>query len=128
VRRSQESGQTLVEFALVLPIMALLLFAIVQFGVLFWTYIDLTSAAREGARKAAVSRNDPNAVQTVKNTVAAATSVVDDSADTVTVTPAQPWTSGQDVDVKLSYPYKLNILGIVLWNGPMTAEGVARVE
>ena len=128
MRRSQESGQTLVEFALVLPIMALLLFAIVQFGVLFWTYIDLTSAAREGARKAAVSRNDPNAVQTVKNTVAAATSVVDDSADTVTVTPAQPWTSGQDVDVKLSYPYKLNILGIVLWNGPMTAEGVARVE
>jgi hypothetical protein len=53
---------------------------------------------------------------------------VDDSTDTITVTPAQPWTSGQDVSVKLSYPYKLNVLGVVIWNGPMVAEGVARIE
>jgi Flp pilus assembly protein TadG len=124
----REQGQTLVEFALVIPLLAMLLFAIVQFGIFFYTYIDLTSAAREGARKAAVSRNDTNGVQTVKNTVAAATSVVDDGSDTVTVTPGQPWTSGQDVTVKLSYPYKLNILGLVIWNGPMVAQGIARVE
>jgi hypothetical protein len=62
------------------------------------------------------------------NAIAASTSVVDDSKTTVTVTPGQPWTSGQDVDVKVTYPYELNVMGIVLWSGPMTAETVVRVE
>jgi Flp pilus assembly protein TadG len=113
---------------LVLPILCLVLFGIIQLGVLFYTYIDLTSATREGARKAAVSRLAPGAVQLTKDAIAAATSIVDDSKTTVTVTPGQPWTSGQDVDVKVTYPYSLNIMGIVLWSGPITAESVVRVE
>ena len=43
------------EFALVLPILALLLFGIVQFGLVFNNYLTLTDAVRSGARKAAVS-------------------------------------------------------------------------
>ena len=123
-----EAGQALVEFGLVLPVLALLLFAIIQCGVLFYTYIDLTSAAREGARKAAVARLAVDGVQQVKDAIAGSTSAVDDSRTSVTVTPAQPWTSGQDVDVKVTYPYSLNIMGVVLWNGPMTVEAVTRVE
>jgi len=128
IRSREERGQTLVEFALVLPLLGLLIFGIIQFGILFYTYIDLTSAAREGARKASVSRTDANAIKTVKATIAAATSVVDDTADTITVTPAQPWTSGQDVEVKVTYPYSLNIMGVVIWNGTLTGDAVARVE
>lgn len=118
----------MVEFALVLPLLGLLIFGIIQFGIVFYTYIDLTSAAREGARKASVSRTDVNGVKTVKASIAAATSVVDDTLDTITVTPAQPWTTGQDVDVKVTYPYSVNIMGVVIWNGTLTAETVARVE
>ena len=118
----------MVEFALVLPLLGILIFGIIQFGIMFYTYIDLTAAAREGARKAAVSRTAVNPVQTVKDTVTSATSVVDDSQDTVSVSPAVPWSTGQDVDVKLTYPYSLNIMGIVIWNGPMVAEAHARVE
>jgi len=49
------------EFALVLPILALLLFGVIQFGIVFNNYITLTDATRAGARKAAVSRraSDP---------------------------------------------------------------------
>lgn len=127
-RLRAENGQSIVEFALILPLLSLVIFGIIQFGLLFYTYIDLTSAAREGARKAAVSRNANDGVQRAMNAVAAATSIVDDSQTTVTVTPGQPWTSGQDVDVKITYPYSLNVMGIVIWNGPMTAEAVVRVE
>ncbi|MFH5836644.1 TadE/TadG family type IV pilus assembly protein [Proteiniclasticum sp. C24MP] len=50
-----DDGQGLVEFALVLPILLLFLLGIIEFGWLFNARISLTSAAREGARVAAVS-------------------------------------------------------------------------
>ena len=47
-----EQGQSITEFALALPILALLLFAVVQFGIAFNNYVTLTDATRAGARKA----------------------------------------------------------------------------
>ena len=55
-RTSDERGQTLVEFAALLPVLCLLLFGIIQFGVAFHDYLTVTDASRVGARKAAVSR------------------------------------------------------------------------
>jgi Flp pilus assembly protein TadG len=52
---SCESGQSLVETALVVPILLLLLAAIIDFGRAFDTYIVLTNAAREGARFASLA-------------------------------------------------------------------------
>ena len=59
----------MVEFALVAPVLFLVLIAIFQFGQAFTDYIQVTNAARDGARKAIVSRSDPNAVTTVQNAV-----------------------------------------------------------
>lgn len=52
--RKTEAGQALVEFTLILPIFLLLLFAIVDFGRGFYTWVLVTNAAREGARVGAV--------------------------------------------------------------------------
>ena len=52
----EEHGQTAVEFALVSPILVVLLLAIIQFGITFNNYVTLTDAARAGARKAIVQR------------------------------------------------------------------------
>jgi Flp pilus assembly protein TadG len=49
-RRSCEAGQSLVEFALVLPVLLLILLGIIQFGAVFNSLITLNAAAREGAR------------------------------------------------------------------------------
>jgi Flp pilus assembly protein TadG len=49
-RKRRERGQSLVETAVVLPILLLLLAAIIDFGRAFDAYIILTNAAREGAR------------------------------------------------------------------------------
>jgi Flp pilus assembly protein TadG len=53
--RRNESGQTLVEFALIASLLFLVLFGIIEFGRIFHAYLVVTSAAREGARKAAVT-------------------------------------------------------------------------
>ncbi|HHT45777.1 MAG TPA: pilus assembly protein [Firmicutes bacterium] len=56
--KANEKGQSLVEFALLLPILLLLLLGIIQFGIIFNGQITVTSAAREGARLAAVGADD----------------------------------------------------------------------
>ncbi|HXH96011.1 MAG TPA: TadE/TadG family type IV pilus assembly protein [Gaiellaceae bacterium] len=52
-----ERGTALVEFALVAPILFLLVFGIVEFGRVLNAYNDLTQLSGQGARAAAVSRN-----------------------------------------------------------------------
>jgi Flp pilus assembly pilin Flp len=47
-----EEGAAAVEFALLLPLLVLLLFGFIQFGIAFNTKIQATNAAREGARMA----------------------------------------------------------------------------
>jgi Flp pilus assembly protein TadG len=47
-------GQSLVEFALVLPLLLLILLGIIQFGFIFNTQVTITNAAREGARAATI--------------------------------------------------------------------------
>ena len=48
-------GQSLVEFALILPMMLLVMFMITEFGRAIYQYNVLAQAAREGARIAVVS-------------------------------------------------------------------------
>jgi Flp pilus assembly protein TadG len=49
-----EGGQSLVEFAMVLPLLLVVLFAIVDFGRIYQGHVTLTNAVREGARLGAV--------------------------------------------------------------------------
>jgi Flp pilus assembly protein TadG len=56
-----ESGQALVEFALVLPVLLLVLLAMLDFGKVFNYWIDGTQITAEGARYAAVNRKPDNA-------------------------------------------------------------------
>ncbi|MEW6173975.1 MAG: TadE/TadG family type IV pilus assembly protein [Bacillota bacterium] len=66
-----ESGQTLVEFALVVPLLLLLVFGTIEFGRIFHAQLVVTSAAQEGARKAAVTGNENDIKETIKNAAAA---------------------------------------------------------
>jgi Flp pilus assembly pilin Flp len=53
-----EEGAAAVEFALLLPLLVLLLFGMIQFGAAFNTRIQATNAAREAARLAVVGIDD----------------------------------------------------------------------
>lgn len=50
--RHHSRGQGLVEFALVLPVLAVIFVAILQFGVLFSAQVGITNAVREAVRNA----------------------------------------------------------------------------
>lgn len=58
MKRFDERGAVAVEFALVLPVLLLLLLGIVEFGHAYNAQISLTHAAREGARVMAI-QNKP---------------------------------------------------------------------
>lgn len=68
-RRRPESGQATVEVALLLPLLALLLLAVVQVGLVVRDQVLVTHAAREAARAAAV---DPQVAVARDGAVAAA--------------------------------------------------------
>jgi len=51
----RDNGQGMVEFALVLPILLLVIFGIIEFGRLLFTYSMISAASREGARYAAAT-------------------------------------------------------------------------
>ena len=125
----------MVEFAIILPVLLLILFAILQFGIVFNNYIQVTSAAREGARKASVSRsgNTCSAVQTLATTAAkAAAPGLKQSSVTVTI-PTSTCTSnalvqGSDYAVKVAYPYSISLIGLVVASGTLSSTTTIRVE
>lgn len=55
-RRRADGGQSLVEFALVAPIFFLLVFAIIQIGIVYGAQNALVNGVRDAARKAATYR------------------------------------------------------------------------
>ena len=72
-RRNQDSrqyGQALAEFALVLPVVALLLLGTIQFASILAAQIGVTNAVREGARLAAVTTPTSTATQANSNALA----------------------------------------------------------
>jgi Flp pilus assembly protein TadG len=62
--RTRSLGQAVVEFALIIPVFMLLLLVAVDFGRVFFTYIQLNNAAREGAAYAALNPTTDNATLT----------------------------------------------------------------
>ncbi len=55
LRASDERGASLVEFALVLPVLMTLIFGVVEFGLVYNDYIGLRQGARDAARQAVVA-------------------------------------------------------------------------
>jgi Flp pilus assembly protein TadG len=119
-----QDGQTAVEFALVLPILAVLLLAIIQLGIAFNAYVTLTDATRAGARKAIVARLSGGSVAEAQQTVRDSAGALDQTKLQVSVD-ATDWTqAGSVVTVTATYPYKLSLLtwmgGWVPWNADLT--------
>lgn len=97
----RDRGAAAVEFALLLPVLLLIVFGIIDFGRALNAQITLTQAAREGARLAALG--EPNVVS---RTQAAATGL---SPVAVAVT-ACPAGAGPGVDASVTTSYQFSFV------------------
>jgi Flp pilus assembly protein TadG len=125
---NRQQGQSMAEFTLILPMLAILLFGIIQFGIAFNNYLAVTDAVRAGARQAAVSRSLPSGqrASTVESRVRSAANNLDQSKLNVFVT--SNWDPGTDVTVRATYPYSISLLGKVVKSGSLQSSTTERVE
>jgi Flp pilus assembly protein TadG len=128
VSRNSESGQTLTEFALVLPMLAFLLFAVIQFGVLFNHYVTVTDAARAGAREAAVSKDESDPAGAAEATARGSATNLDQGQMGVSVSASPAWERGADVTVTVTYPYQISLVGMVVTSGTLSSSTTERIE
>jgi Flp pilus assembly protein TadG len=107
----REDGQSLVEFVIVLPVLALLLFGILQFGVVFYNYLAITDAVRVGARAAAVKRTtDPcGAAQTAIQNTVTVTQWSKMAASFDCKTPDGTDDPGGRVIISVKFPYEIGL-------------------
>lgn len=91
-----DDGASAVEFAIVLPLLAMLLFGIIQYGYTFFEYIQVAQSAREAVRWGALGSSDTEirakalaAAPAIAPTVAVS---ISRTADSVSVTVTQPVT------------------------------------
>ena len=105
--RKSIRGQSLVEFALVLPVFLLLLIGVAEFGRAWMTRNILTGASREAVRIAAVQGNTASALSRANNILSSAgisgasVNIADDGAPYGTCS------------VTVSYPFPISVAGFL---------------
>jgi len=124
VRRLRwQRGQGLVEFALAVPVLLMLVLGVVQFGVVYSHGTALTDAVRVAGRAAALchSRKDPQT---------AYSQAVSDlpGAPLLQPSPFSCPATGTTVSVSGSYPYSIEIFGVVVARGNLTSQTTQTVE
>ena len=96
-----QKGQALTEFALVLPLLLLLIAGIIDFGRISYAYMNLHLTTQEAVRLGGSGKGDTEIIQFVKNHFTA------ENADSmeISISPAQSQRkSGDYVTVTLEYP------------------------
>lgn len=95
-----EQGSAVVEFALVLPLILILLFGVIEVAVVARTEIQLVHAAREGAREAAASPDTSRAVSAVR-------AALGDNGSVARIAVSRPSTVGETASVSVRVPYRI---------------------
>jgi len=70
VLKKRSRGQAIVEFALVLPLLLVLVMGIIDFGLIMQQYLTLNQGAREGARMASVGGSAADVTSRVEEILA----------------------------------------------------------
>jgi len=103
--RQDDEGAAAVEFGLVLPLLLLIVFGIIQFGIAYNAQLALSAGAREGVRTLAINPGTRSVSDATSRTIAAASPLAS-SAINVSTTPCPLLPSATDkAKVTATYPY-----------------------
>ena len=125
-RLRDDRGATAVEFALIVPLLIVLLLGIAEFGRAFQVQGTLSAAAREGVRVMAL-QNDPTAARAaVRNAATSLNPTITDAE--IAISPAScPATNGGTTSVRLTISYPMPYLTGFFGSGlGLTGTGVMR--
>jgi Flp pilus assembly protein TadG len=99
-----QKGQALVEFAVILPLLLLLIMGIIEFGMMLNSYLTVRNVSREGARAGIVGSTNAE----IENTIISTSPNLEESKLTINITPAEgSRKSGDTLTVQLNYKYEL---------------------
>lgn len=108
-KAKDETGQAMVEFALVLPILLLIVCGIIDFGWLFYNQLAVNNICREGARYAAVNTAEDYSTEPIRKHIertADSTYTVNDVDISVNYTsPLDPLSGDVTVEVKTQFKF-----------------------
>ncbi len=105
-QHKNQKGQSLVEFAVALPLLLLIVMGIAQFGMALNVYLALNNAVREGARTGITGSSDFE----IKYSILSASPVLDENNLTTNITPPQgSRESGNTLTVEATYNYHLTV-------------------
>jgi Flp pilus assembly protein TadG len=112
---NRNHGQTLVEFAFVLPLLALILFGIIQYGFIFAAYTTLRNASAVAARYATLTNPNPTETQVKALATQAVTPMLDPKNVTAVNVNLNATVGGQPnaKSVEIKYDLKLIIPFVV---------------
>lgn len=113
--RASSQGQALVEFALVMPLLLILIISVFEFGRAWNLHQTITDAAREGARKAVIadaSVTTDSVTAAIANRIAA--SGFDPANATVTLPDGFHAGTGAVTSVRIEYPFRFGILRVLI--------------
>ena len=138
-RARRHEGQAIVEFALVLPVLMLLIVGIVKVGIVFNNYLTLNDAVRAGARQLAIGRGQATNVcqQAIDRVKTSAGASLDASKlqfvppPTVSAGACNPGTSmviSSDGTVTAKYPCDIKIPPFIDISLTCSASTTERVE
>jgi Flp pilus assembly protein TadG len=114
----RERGQSLVEFAVILPLLLLIVLGTVDLGMGFKTYIGLTNAAREGVRWISIHPKDQAGARDRVTDEAAQVGLTNEILSqngydvTFSSPDGSPYVAGEKVTVNVDYDYKL-LFGLI---------------
>jgi hypothetical protein len=123
----EQNGQSLVEFALVLPLLLLLICGIVDLGRLLFAYTSLNMTAQESVRLGGLGKGDAEIVTYAINHVSVGKLV----ASGVTIEPKELTRKpGEDITVTLSYslPFITPIMSKIIPAPVLSANSTIRKE
>ncbi|WJH23444.1 TadE/TadG family type IV pilus assembly protein [Pseudarthrobacter defluvii] len=118
MKRDSERGAAAVEFAILLPLLLMLVLGTIEFGRAYNAQITLTNAARDGVRVMAIN-NDPTAAKKAAQNAAASISTIPVSNITLSAT-----TCSTGNQVTLTIKYTLSTITGIAGPFPMTGKGV----
>jgi len=120
-----QKGTIAIEFALILPVLVLLLFGIVEFSLLLFNKQILTNASREGARYGIVGGTDIVA----KVNEYCDGNLITFGSGTVVVTPAANVPAEGYLTVTVTFPYDFLVLANLRFGQvTLTAKTVMKLE